>query len=1115
MDIINIQLTSNTTTQQPNVDNTIFKRHDDNNQQIYNKTTASLVVTSNAGHQQVEQQQYEEDCSSSSSSTSLVSWTTTAEQDNKKIIIEESELISSSSASSNADDNDKKENTEMSPSMTITTVTECIPNVWQPTTTSKKQILDYRENSGDNNNNSNIPHHQYHSPQEQQPLIMNSEERKSINSTTVESLAVTENHHEESTTGGQMMQFNSQQKRISKRVHRSSDHHKRAAIPNQNRKLHANNINKANNNATLPTATNNTANEKSPSSLPLTTITKSSGKQEEEVEDRVVRSDEIALFMRCKKRYSDPDFKPIPPLPGGWDEVTPDRVISWEQTAEMLDDFSSYKQNDPDWKNKLPWARHHRHHHHREKDTNKKPTSSSLTLSSSSGITDNVVTVSSKSNKVKVTAEANKAMINNSNNTRYHDKNDVFSNSIKSITRQNDVPWTPVPGQIDYHSYYYKQQHLHSLPPPIQPSYYRFLTQPGLLSRTPPSSQPLFEQKTPSLWDISNSHHLNNSNTNNYNNSCPPSYNNSNFNNSTNNNGRRSSTFSLDIQTGNQQAYPSAAMRRLSYGYDNKYSLYQQENHQRSQQRNNDSSSVSGCSPWSPTLSDWSSKYRAPVPTSLRQQEWTPPVSPWSVDNSKRNGSFSNISPETLPSTTAANNSNSNTWEEQFASILKVVDDDTATKSTVTTPFYHYQQQQQQQQDIWPLSPPSSAGGIIDHQPYQHCNNGSFPTKRRSSYNDAYYHYNHYQQQQPQRQPQSQTLWNNNNSNGDTTKKATASTSEAGGLLITNSQLLQNMAQTGHIGCRHCGSATHSTSKECPHIPLINDQDAWIRLLQAGHRCDTMQFMEAIDIYSKSQPSETFSMIARRLQDSGSKLQLVALEKPLLSTTILVDLQGIMHRKYTVTIMVFPQPPPTLLDTHNNNDYYGNAGVDYNNSQVTTGVPESAEQNIARLTEAGFARDLTEVTCCMLCKQSGHWAKDCYASQKKAHYPPPPPLLTLSMPSPQRRRPFNTHRQQSTPDIFSRAAMNSSTATATTALSNNNVEALPSLNRGRFNSLPSTDNLFNSNGMNHIAETQPTTPSSTRNKTKSFAFPISRDTEDHTTRRLYYSLNEYVLVDGI
>ena len=359
---------------------------------------------------------------------------------------------------------------------------------------------------------------------------------------------------------------------------------------------------------------------------------------------------------------------------------------------------------------------------------------------------------------------------------------------------------------------------------------------------------------------------------------------------------------------------------------------------------------------------------------------------------------------------------------------------------------------------------------------------------------------------------QSRNLWNNNNSNGDTIKKATTSASERSGLLVANSQLLQNMAQTGHMGCRHCGSPTHSTSKECPHIPLINDQDAWIQLLQAGHRCDTTRFMEAIDIYSKSRPNETFPVIARRLQDAGSKLQLVALEKPLLSTTILVDLQGIMHRKYTVVTMIFPQPPPPpLSNNHNSNYYYGGASFDYNNNKVTMGVPESAEQNIARLTEAGFAQDLTEMTCCMLCKQPGHWAKDCYAARKKSHHPPPPPLLNLSVPSPQRRKPFDTHRQQRTPNVFSPAT---SSTTSAAPLSNNSVSS-SLLTRDRFNSLPPTETLFNDNNTNYIAVTRPTTPSSTRSTTKQVAFPISSETEDHTTRRLYYSLNEYVLVDGI
>ena len=135
-----------------------------------------------------------------------------------------------------------------------------------------------------------------------------------------------------------------------------------------------------------------------------------------------------------------------------------------------------------------------------------------------------------------------------------------------------------------------------------------FLTQPGLLSKTHCSSQPLYEQKTPSLWAISNnSHHHNNSNFNNYNDSSRPSYINNN-NMSDNNNGRHSSTFNLDIQTDNHQALhliPTAC--RLS---DNNNSIYQQKNHQQPQHRNDDSFIMGSCSPWSPALSEWPSKYR-------------------------------------------------------------------------------------------------------------------------------------------------------------------------------------------------------------------------------------------------------------------------------------------------------------------------------------------------------------------------------------------------------------------------------------------------------------------------------------------------------------------------
>ncbi|KAG2172092.1 hypothetical protein INT43_001569 [Umbelopsis isabellina] len=46
-------------------------------------------------------------------------------------------------------------------------------------------------------------------------------------------------------------------------------------------------------------------------------------------EEKTVKTDEIALFMRCKKRPSDIEVLPIPPSPGGWDDVIPDRTMRW------------------------------------------------------------------------------------------------------------------------------------------------------------------------------------------------------------------------------------------------------------------------------------------------------------------------------------------------------------------------------------------------------------------------------------------------------------------------------------------------------------------------------------------------------------------------------------------------------------------------------------------------------------------------------------------------------------------------------------------------------------------------------------------------------------------
>lgn len=183
-------------------------------------------------------------------------------------------------------------------------------------------------------------------------------------------------------------------------------------------------------------------------------------------------------------------------------------------------------------------------------------------------------------------------------------------------------------------------------------------------------------------------------------------------------------------------------------------------------------------------------------------------------------------------------------------------------------------------------------------------------------------------------------------------------------VLIANSQLLQNMMQNGNIGCRYCGAGTHWVARDCPFIPLLHPQDAWIQLIHASRQrqktaaAAAAAFMDALAVYSKSQPSDTLQSIARKLAASSSStavggLQLVAIDQEIPNTTILVDLQGRHRRRYTAVAL--------------------NADQMY----CCPGVPLTAEQNYERLADAGLPRDLTEVALCRVCSQRGHWAKDC------------------------------------------------------------------------------------------------------------------------------------------
>ncbi|ORX56999.1 hypothetical protein DM01DRAFT_1382381 [Hesseltinella vesiculosa] len=74
---------------------------------------------------------------------------------------------------------------------------------------------------------------------------------------------------------------------------------------------------------------------------------------------RVIPTDQLALFMRNKRRFSPPNMKILPPEPGDWNSLVPDRIMAWQDTGTHFLDVSPFLHIKPlvdplD----LPWKRH-------------------------------------------------------------------------------------------------------------------------------------------------------------------------------------------------------------------------------------------------------------------------------------------------------------------------------------------------------------------------------------------------------------------------------------------------------------------------------------------------------------------------------------------------------------------------------------------------------------------------------------------------------------------------------------------------------------------------------------------------------------------------------------
>lgn len=178
---------------------------------------------------------------------------------------------------------------------------------------------------------------------------------------------------------------------ITKHIHNNVQQRRNSSINNNNvwkRGVRRSSADYNNKRAPVSSSSNNTNHRKS-NGIETRVITRH--QQQQQQEERVVKTDEIALFMRCKRRYADHEFQSIPPSPGGWEQVKPERVVAWDKTAENYIDFSSYltigqnhhtdDDDDDVWKKGATWIREFettngsstttkQHHHRRSSDSN-------------------------------------------------------------------------------------------------------------------------------------------------------------------------------------------------------------------------------------------------------------------------------------------------------------------------------------------------------------------------------------------------------------------------------------------------------------------------------------------------------------------------------------------------------------------------------------------------------------------------------------------------------------------------------------------------------------------------------------------------------------------------
>ena len=120
--------------------------------------------------------------------------------------------------------------------------------------------------------------------------------------------------------------------------------------------------------------------------------------------------------------------------------------------------------------------------------------------------------------------------------------------------------------------------------------------------------------------------------------------------------------------------------------------------------------------------------------------------------------------------------------------------------------------------------------------------------------------------------------------------------------------------------------------------------------------------MQAIYSYAQAFPALTFEELENTFRDAGMNTYLIAKEQPISDMHTIVNLQGKQDLKFVVSFQWSDKP---------------------RRAKFAEGWPESKEDNLTRLAEAGFVMDGLKMKCSN-CNEIGHLSKSCEQEKNEA-----------------------------------------------------------------------------------------------------------------------------------